>query len=39
MNVLFVHNNFPGQYQHIARALARDPQVRMVAIGSSRRRR
>jgi glycosyltransferase involved in cell wall biosynthesis len=35
MNVLFVHNNFPGQYQHIARALARDPQVRMVAIGSS----
>jgi glycosyltransferase involved in cell wall biosynthesis len=35
MNVLFVHNNFPGQYKHIARALARDPQVRMVAIGSS----
>jgi glycosyltransferase involved in cell wall biosynthesis len=35
MNVLFVHNNFPGQYQHIARALASDPQVRIVAIGSS----
>jgi len=35
MNVLFVHNNFPGQYVHIARALARDPQVQMVAIGSS----
>jgi glycosyltransferase involved in cell wall biosynthesis len=35
MNVLFVHNNFPGQYQHIARALAHDPQVRTVAIGSS----
>jgi len=35
MNILFVHNNFPGQYQRIARALARDPQVRMAAIGSS----
>jgi glycosyltransferase involved in cell wall biosynthesis len=35
MNVLFVHNNFPGQYRHIARALARDSQMRIVAIGSS----
>ncbi len=35
MNVLFVHNNFPAQYLHIARALARDPEVQMVAIGSS----
>ena len=34
MNLLFVHNNFPGQYQHIARALARDPQMRLAAIGS-----
>ena len=35
MNILFVHNNFPGQYLHIARTLAQDPQVRMAAIGSS----
>ena len=34
MNLLFVHNNFPGQYQHIARALARDPKTRLAAIGS-----
>jgi glycosyltransferase involved in cell wall biosynthesis len=35
MNLLFVHNNFPGQYQHLARALARDPNMRLTAIGSS----
>jgi glycosyltransferase involved in cell wall biosynthesis len=35
MNFLFVHNNFPGQYQHVVRALARDPKARIVAIGSS----
>ena len=35
MNVLFVHNNFPGQYRHLARALARDFKIRVVAIGSS----
>ena len=35
MNFLFVHNNFPAQYQHIVRALARDPKVRIAAIGSS----
>ena len=34
MNILFVHNNFPGQYLHLVRALAHDPEVRMVAIGS-----
>ncbi len=35
MNVLFVHNNFPAQYRYLVRALARDPSVKMVAIGSS----
>jgi glycosyltransferase involved in cell wall biosynthesis len=35
MNFLFVHNNFPAQFQHIVRALARDPKARIVAIGSS----
>ena len=35
MNLLFVHNNFPGQYLHIARSLARDAKVRLAAIGSS----
>lgn len=35
MNVLFVHNNFPAQFRHIARALAAKPGVRVAAIGSS----
>jgi glycosyltransferase involved in cell wall biosynthesis len=35
MNILFVHNNFPGQYRHLVRALARDPKVRMMAIGTT----
>jgi hypothetical protein len=35
MNVLFVHNNFPAQYRHVARALARDPSMRIAAIGAT----
>lgn len=34
MNVLFVHNNFPAQYRHLARELAADPANKVVAIGS-----
>jgi glycosyltransferase involved in cell wall biosynthesis len=34
MNVLFVHNNFPAQFRHVARALAAQPGTRVVAIGS-----
>lgn len=35
MNILFVHNNFPGQFRYIAHALARDPKVKVVALGSA----
>jgi glycosyltransferase involved in cell wall biosynthesis len=35
MNVLFIHNNFPAQFRYVARALGRDPNVNMVAVGSS----
>lgn len=32
MNVLFIHQNFPGQFRHLAGHLAADPQNRVVAI-------
>lgn len=34
MRVLFVHNNFPAQYRHLAQRLARDPGFSLAAIGS-----
>lgn len=34
MNVLFVHNNFPAQFVHIARRLAQDAGHRVAAIGA-----
>jgi glycosyltransferase involved in cell wall biosynthesis len=34
MKVLFVHNNFPGQFQHVATALAAEDGVSVAAIGS-----
>jgi glycosyltransferase involved in cell wall biosynthesis len=38
MNVLFVHNNFPAQFRHIAPALARDPNIKVAAVGSGNSR-
>lgn len=35
MNVLFVHNNFPAQYRHLAARLATDASNCIAAIGSS----
>ncbi|MDR2451868.1 MAG: glycosyltransferase family 4 protein [Candidatus Accumulibacter sp.] len=32
MNILFVHQNFPGQYPHLARHLAAQPGNRVVAL-------
>lgn len=32
MNILFIHQNFPGQFRHLAGHLAANPQHRVVAI-------
>lgn len=32
MNYLFIHQNFPGQFKHIAAALAADPKNRVLAL-------
>jgi glycosyltransferase involved in cell wall biosynthesis len=36
MDVLFVHNNFPGQYRHLALHLAQRPGYRVFAIGNEK---
>lgn len=38
MNVLFIHNNFPGQFKHLARHLAQLPDIRVAAIGAANAR-
>ena len=35
MNLLFIHQNFPGQFRHIAAHFAADPSKRVVAIGEA----
>ncbi|MCB4825456.1 glycosyltransferase family 4 protein [Roseicella aerolata] len=35
MRALFVHQNFPGQYRHVAPALARRPGTQVVALGEN----
>lgn len=32
MNILFIHQGFPGQYKHLAPALATDPTNRVIAM-------
>jgi glycosyltransferase involved in cell wall biosynthesis len=38
-NVLFVHNNFPAQFLHVARALSSQPGIQLAAIGTHTARR
>jgi glycosyltransferase involved in cell wall biosynthesis len=38
MKILFVHQNYPGQYLHLAKALALDPRHQVVAIGEWKER-
>lgn len=35
MNVLFVHQNFPGQYLHLVRHLVRDPDNKVVFVSET----
>jgi len=37
MNVLFIHQNFPGQFIHLSAALAKDLSHRVVALGMNDR--
>lgn len=36
MRFLFIHQNFPGQFRHVAKALAEDPANEVVCIGEAR---
>src|ERR1043166_4217599 len=32
--ILFIHNNFPGQFTHMAKSLAKRPDIELAAIGA-----
>ncbi|HSW11546.1 MAG TPA: glycosyltransferase family 4 protein [Solimonas sp.] len=36
MNILLIHQNFPGQFRYLAPHLAADPKVRLINIGHAR---
>jgi len=36
MKILIIHQNFPGQFVHLARFLANDPQLEVVGVGETR---
>lgn len=36
MRYLFIHQNFPGQFRHVAKALADDPAHEVIGIGEAR---
>ena len=33
MNILYIHQGFPGQYQHIVKALGKNKNIKQVALG------
>lgn len=35
MRYLFIHQNFPGQFRHVAKALADDPANQVIGVGES----
>ncbi|MBD8494630.1 glycosyltransferase family 4 protein [Pseudomonas syringae] len=35
MRYLFIHQNFPGQFRHVAKALADDPDNQVIALGEA----
>lgn len=36
LNILFIHQNFPGQFEHLAAHLAKRPNLRVVGLGEAR---
>jgi glycosyltransferase involved in cell wall biosynthesis len=36
LRYLFIHQNFPGQFRHVVKALAADPQNEVIGIGETR---